>query len=194
MGRSLSFYAVNTNIPHDISCKICLDLEYEPTHETLKDILYKHLYKDAEELQEKINTCWENNQLRNYKTCMFDINTEWCPRCFMFAHGLYDSKAVIASKYFSHSYSNPIWCSDWHFYNMHPGKHHSDFVNRFDSEKMYREIDISDVEDMTKNLSKYGKAYRECDLEAIEETNRVIKFCEEHLGNPEITIIYQKEV
>jgi N-acetyl-anhydromuramyl-L-alanine amidase AmpD len=112
----------------------------------------------------------------------------------VFANGLYDSKAVIASKDFSHSYSNPIWYSDWHFYNMHPGKHHSDFVNRFNSDKMYREIDISDVEDMIENLSKYGKAYRECDLEAIEETQQVIKFCERHLENPEITIIYESEV
>ena len=49
MGRSLSFYAVNTKIPHDNSYKICLDLEYEPTRETLMEILYKHLNPDAED-------------------------------------------------------------------------------------------------------------------------------------------------
>lgn len=203
MGRSLSFYAVNTKIPHDISCKICLDLEYEPIRETLMEMLYKHLNpdvedaedpEDAQELREKIKICWDTNSLINYKTCTLEINKDWCPRCHMFANGLYDNPAVIASKDFSHSYSNPIWHSDWHFYNMHPGKHHSDFCNRFDSDKMYREIEHSDIQGLKEDLIKYGRAYRAPDLEAIQETQQVIKFCEEHLENPEITIIYASEV
>lgn len=159
MGRSLTFYVVNTNIPHDKSCKICIDLEYEPEQAT-------------HELPKKL---------------------DWCPRCHMFANGLYDSLAVIASQYFSHSYSNPIWSSDWHFYKMRPGKVHTDFCNRFDSERMYREIGHSDIQGMKEDLIKYGKTYRKYDLEAIQETQRVIKFCEEHIS-PEITIIYASEV
>jgi hypothetical protein len=77
---------------------------------------------------------------------------------------------------------------------MHPGKRHSDFCNRFDSDKMYREIDQSDITDLKESLCKYGKAYRTPDLEAIEETQKVIKFCEEHIKNPEVTIIYASEV
>ena len=77
---------------------------------------------------------------------------------------------------------------------MHPGKNHSDFCNRFDSEKMYREITEHDIEYMKTCVFQYGKAYRTSDLEAIEETQQVINFCEEHSKNPEITIIYSSEL
>jgi len=192
MGRALSFYAVNTNISHDKSAKICLDLEHDLTYEELQDELFRHLYPEDKDSQndyfiykQKKEECQRANN---------PSKVDWCTRCTMFARGLYDTKAVIASIYFSNSYSDPIWRSDWHFYNMHPGKRHSDFCNRFDSEKMYREIDQSDITDLKESLSKYGKAYRTPDLEAIEETEKVIFFCEKHIENPEITIIYQSEI
>jgi hypothetical protein len=183
MGRDLSFYAVNINIPHDKSAKICLDLEHDLTHEELQDELFRHLYPE------------EDSNLNDYSIYIKKTSkVDWCNRCYMFARSLYEAKAVIASVDFRHSYSDPIWRSDWHFYNMHPGKRHSDFCNRFDSDKMYREIDQSDITDLKESLCKYGKAYRTPDLEAIEETQKVIKFCEEHIKNPEVTIIYASEV
>lgn len=192
MGRDLSFYAVNINIPHDKSAKICLDLEHEQTHDELQDELFRHLYPEEDSnlndysiYKQKKEDCQRANH---------PSKVVWCNRCYMFARGLYEAKAVIASLDFRHAYSDPIWRSDWHFYNMHPGKRHSDFCNRFDSNKMYREIDQSDITELKESLSKYGKAYRTPDLEAIEETQKVINFCEEHIKNPEVTIIYASEV
>lgn len=112
----------------------------------------------------------------------------------MFADGFYNSKAVLKSLKFQHSYSNPIWGSDWHFYNAYPGESHSDFVNRFDKNKMFREISESDIACLKDTLTRYGKAYRRPDLEAIEETEQVITFCEKYINTPDHIIIYESEL
>ena len=196
MGRSLSFYAVNTNIPHDKSDKICIDLEYEKDFEDLKEELYKNLYPEEDSNlrqcksvddyflhRKNQNECWISN-------CPNKI--DWCNRCRMFVDGLYGID-IFARIDFNHSYSNPIWWSDWHFYNMYPGHSHSGFCNRFDSQRMYCEIGESDIEYMKRNLSECGKPCKTSDLEASEETEEVINFCEQHIKNPEITIIYDRE-
>lgn len=51
MGRDLAFYVVNPNIEHNKSCKICLDLEYQPEYDELKIQLFENssIYSDHEE-------------------------------------------------------------------------------------------------------------------------------------------------
>jgi hypothetical protein len=70
----------------------------------------------------------------------------------------FQSNVVLASIEFSHSYCNSIWKSDWHFYNMYPGKSHSDFCNRFNPDRMYREISYEDVKLLQNSLERNGKA------------------------------------
>lgn len=202
MGRDLQFYVVNTNIQHDKSCKICLDFECEPEFDELKRTLFEHspIYHEYEEYTKEFDKAEEkyyneNNCTIFYKEeCQYKINPNWCPRCHMFADGLYKSKAVLASIHFGNSYGNSIWKSDWHFYNMYPGKSHSDFCNRFNRDKMYREISREDIERLKNSLNANGKAYRTADLEAVEETEQVIKFCEKYLDDEGNTIIYAAEL
>jgi len=196
MGRSLHFYAVNTNIPHDKSDKICIDLEFEKDYEELKEELYKNLYPEEDS---NLRQCKSADDyflhIKNQNECWISncpSKMDWCNRCRMFVDGLYDID-IFERIDFNHAYSNPIWNSDWHFYNMRPGHSHSDFCNRFDSQRMYCKINESAIERMKRSLSKYGKAYRTPDLEEIEETERAINFCERYIINPEITIIYEKE-
>ena len=202
MGRSLQFYVVNTNIQHDKSCKICLDLECQPEFDELISKLFEYspIYHEYEEYTKEFDKAKdtyykENNcNIFNKDECKYKINPDWCPRCHMFADGLYKSKAVLASIDFDHSYSNSIWKSDWHFYNMYPGKSHSDFCNRFNRDKMYREISHEDIKSLQYTLNTNGKAYRTPDLEAVEETEQVIKFCEKYLDQEDSIIIYSSEL
>lgn len=202
MGRDLAFYVVNTNIQHDKSCKICLDLECQPEFDELTSSLFESspIYQDYEEYTKEFDKAKnkyynENNcNIFNKEECQYKINSDWCPRCHMFAEGLYNSKAVLAFIEFGHSYCNSIWKSDWHFYNMYPGNSHSDFCNRFNPDKMYREISHEDIERLQRTLNANGKAYRTPDLEAVEETQRVIKFYEKYLDEEGNTIIYASEL
>ena len=204
MGRDLAFYVVNTNISHDKTCKICMNYEFELSYDELQQGLYEFLnpgkseWNDIEkykEIQKNIKLVLDQNPLliynkSNYK---YEYNTDWCPRCHMFANGLYNTKALIKSINFHHSYSNNIWLSDWHFYNMHPGKNHSDFCNRFDSKKMYREISHDDIKSIKYNIDTCGKPYRTIDIEALNETKGVLAFCEKWLDHTDSTVIYSYE-
>lgn len=185
MGRDLAFYAVTRDVAHEPSRLICLNWECEPTYDDFKHELDDHLQqKDA-----------HKTYMYMYNLESTEANQEWCPRCAMFTNGLSNSKAVVDGIDFIHSYSNPIWRSDWHFYNMYPGNDHTDFVNRFDSKCMYREMFQDDVERLKRGLATCGKAYRKVDLEATEETKKVVAFCEKWLlKNDEYMIIYSSEL
>ena len=198
MGRDIAFYVVNTNIQHDKSCKFCLDLECQPEFNELTGTLFESspIYQDYEkytrEFDNEKNRYYNENNCTIFfeKECKFKINPDWCPRCHMFADGLHTSNAVLTSLKFSYSYSSSIWKSGWHFYNMYPGKSSSDFCNRFNPDNMYREISHDDVEKFKRALNANGKAYRTPDLEAIEQTQRVIKFFEKYLDEKDSIIIY----
>ena len=182
----MSFYAVKRNVPHEPSRLICLNWECEPSYSDLTHELDEHLQqKDAR----------KKHQVYVYNLEIVQVNPEWCPRCAMFADGLYHSKVVADKIEFGHSYSNPIWRSDWHFYNMYPGNAHTDFVNRFEQNRLYREILQNDVDELKRGLVKCGKAYRKVDLEATDETESVVEFCERWLKQcDEYMIIYSSEL
>jgi hypothetical protein len=199
MGRDLSFHLVNPNIQHDTSRKICLNYEFQPTCDELKEQLHTFLYPNHDEseyssLKKAQDNCLVENKLNVYEKNNIKPNADWCQRCHMFADGLHCSTANLTSISFQNSYSNPIWSSDWHFYNMHPGSSHSDFCNRFSQDKMYRQISRECIDNINFFLNDYGKAYRTDDLDALNETQRVIDFCERFIDEPDRIIIYSSEL
>lgn len=200
MGRSLNFYALPDCIHHDRSKRLCMRWEYEQTHEETKEAVHRAVkgdvtYSTFKEEREATDTAWKENRPYSWGDADTTINEDWCPWCAVFANeGLYGSPLLKASIGFNHSYSNPIWRSDWHFYNMYPGESHSDMVNRFGSERMYREVFDRDVDQMESSLESVGTAYCTADREAKEETERAIGFCRRWLAEPGTVVIYESEL
>lgn len=110
------------------------------------------------------------------------------------AEGLYCCEVVKEELSFGHSYKNPIWTSDFHFYNMYPGHSHTDFTNRFSHDLMYREIFTRDVVSLQNKLDRLGTAYCCDDIEAYDETVQFIDFCKKWLQVPDVVVIYQSEL
>lgn len=160
-----------------------MEWEYERTTVEFEDELCEHFgcysedYVDIER-REKIldeNACydWEGGKRV--------ANVDWCPRCLMFAEGLKWCPLVLEQL------EHWRYCdSKWHFSGMYPGNSHSDFCNRFASERMYSEIEASDVILMESKLAALGMAYRTCDRGAVEETKRAIEFCWRWLGKAKV--------
>jgi hypothetical protein len=92
-----------------------------------------------------------------------------------------------------HSYSDPIWMSDWLFDKNIVGTRHTDFCNRFDNEHMYSEVDEDDIDNIKTYIAGLGNIYRDSDRRAYEETMRVIEFCEKWLKKPDVILIFQSE-
>ena len=200
MGRSLNLYAIPSTIVHDSSKRICMNWEYERSCDEAKEELHSHLNKDKtyenyrDQLADVAKT-WSSNKSRGWDAKYKAVyNQDWCPWCEVFSgEGLYDSQIVKARMDVHHSYSSPIWMSDWHFYKMYPGKSHSDIINRFRNDRMYREITQSDVNDVKMSLERLGKAYCTADREALDETGRFVRFCESCLKEPDTIVIYESE-
>jgi hypothetical protein len=177
-----------------------MNWEHERTFDEAKEELHSHLNKDKtyenyrDELADVKNT-WKLNLPRTWDDKYRTVhNDDWCPWCEAFcSEGLFESKIVKARMDVNHSYSSSIWRSDWHFYNMFPGKSHSDIVNRFSNERMYREITESEVGSVKMSLERLGKAYCTADCEALHETERFIRFCESCLQDPDTIVIYESE-
>ena len=174
MRRSLHLYAVKRSTVHDHAKKLCFDLEYEP---------------ESIELEAKFDSLEDIKKYLWLDNCKED----WCARCCMFAIGLSTCVSNQDWVTFSHSYSNPIWNSKWHFYNMYPGSSHTDFVNRFDQQHLYAEISINDVEYVQRQIANYGIAHRSVDKEALQETAIFIDFCQKWLHEQDVLVIYESE-
>ena len=199
MGRSLHFYAIPDSITHDTTKPICMGLDYERTLDEAKECLHEHLngkkeYKDFREELEHIEKTWKEFPTYRYEKYERIPSEAWCPWCAVFSGDeLYESPLIKASIGFNNSYSNPIWRSDWHFYNMYPGQTHTDLLNRFSNEHMYRQIFDRDVENIEYSLGSLGIAYCTSDKEGLEATQRTIEFCKKWLAEPGIAIIYHSE-
>jgi hypothetical protein len=178
MGRSLSLYAVSNVMVHDKSKRICLDWEYEREPDEMKY-----------ELKKKGLDFPEEDDIYPY------TDGSWCPSCAIFApQGLHRQNTLVrAYESWSHSYGNTIWSSDWHFYNMHPGSSHSDLVNKFKSDNMYSQIDVSDIEYMERKKLGFGEARCTSDRTAVDETQQFITFSNKWLQEPDTTVIYKSE-
>jgi hypothetical protein len=166
MGRDLTWYVLPSIIEHD-KTRICSDLEFEPSREELEELEKHHKL--------------ENIMLE-----------KWCPKCFMYAHGLSCSTIVKTSIHIHHSYSNPIWTSSWCIRKFYMGDSMTDFCKRFDSDRLYNEITEKHLRYTRDELKHLGEPIRTSDKEAYEETMKIIKFIEDNL-HPDNMIIFDDE-
>jgi hypothetical protein len=189
MGRNLSLHAVPDVIEHDESKPICLDWDYEREPEEMQHELSGFLKEKGMEVPEDYV-----EYVYSYSSGHHTLNSAWCPACAMFSSvGIYQNPLLKASKGWGHSYGNPIWSSDWHFYNMHPGSRHSDFVNKFRSDSMFSQIEVPDLEYMEVQMLKLGRAHCTADREAVEETKQFIDFSRKWLQEPDTIVLYELE-
>jgi hypothetical protein len=206
MGRSLHWYVVPKILDHDKS-KICIDVEFEPERDDteIEHRVYKVLNPDSQEIEanaypsfrEWIAATQERERIvkQTFEECT--QNDRLCPKCRFYKEGfLFESPIVVASKHVSHSYSNPIWASDWNIKNMWMGSSTTDFVRRFSSERMYREISKRDVEQTYEKIERdfLGKAIRTSDVEAKTETEDVLKFLRQYMEDDNVLMIIEDEL
>ena len=109
-------------------------------------------------------------------------------------NGLYSSPLVIEKKNVSHSYSNPIWASDFNVKMLYLGDSSTDFARRFDRERMYREISAVDVEDAFETLERLGTCHRTSDKEAREETLEVLEMLNMYKDDPTVRMVMEDEL
>lgn len=209
MGRSLNWYILPKNIEHDKSKQLCLDIEYQPEKDDceIRHKLYNIINPDAKKIDDRyIDTDtfkkWieesrlrdeEEKKLERHYLYSDDKKNCWCPMCLMYINGLYDTSLVIDSFNISHSYSNPIWGSDWNVKNLYMGDSTTDFVRCFDNDQMYREISKDDVERAFKTIENTGKAIRVSDREAKEETLQVLEFLKKYMEDDNVRMIISDE-
>ena len=111
----------------------------------------------------------------------------------MYVDGLYDNSLVIASNNISHSYSNPIWNSDWNIKDLYLGSGTTDFVRRFSKDHMYREISKRDIQNAIVYIEQLGNAIRKSDVEAKNETQEVLEFIQQYINDDNVIIIMEDE-
>lgn len=188
MGRSLNFYIVPKNIPHDTSKQLCFSWDFQnDEHEIETDICWKLMPNVILDKATRYTLLLEN-------VYGYDIDTShWCPKCLMFANGLHSSSVLMASESCSHSYSNPIWNSKWNIKDLWLGSSNSPFVNLFLDEYLYREIDGNDVRIAFDTIKDLGEPLRMSDKEACEETLRVLNFLQKWTSNENVHVILEDE-
>lgn len=162
MGRDLHWYVIPKHIRHEPSKLLCFNWEFQP---------------DQYEIINDIETKTGKNMFDYIYSS--EYCKEWCPKCHMFACGLYDSPLVVAHHHIGHSYSNPIWSSRWNIHRLVLGDSDTPFAQLFRDDMMYREITPANLA-CTKRLITYinGEPLRTSDIEAYNEAKEVIDFLE----------------
>ena len=200
MGRDLNFYVIPDVIQHETDKPLCLNLE-SSTENIVYDLL--DLYEGTIENRlfpihllptdvQKIDI----NNLEEWKFLM-DKNHEqlWCSKCLMYKKSDLSLKYVIAKYNIGHSYSSPIWMSDWSIYKMYFPTKNTSFTRSFGPDSDYEEVNkdsIDYIEDKIIRLNKEPQHF--ADVEAYEETNELVDFCRKWLDDDKVRIIYQREI
>jgi hypothetical protein len=188
MGRSIDFYVIPKNIPHDTSKKLCFLWEFQDDEVEMETDICLKLMPNV--IPDKATRC----KMLLENVYGYDIDTShWCPKCLMFAKDLHLSTVLLASECCSHSYSNPIWNSKWNIKNLWLGSSNTPVVNLFRNECLYREICLDNVLDAFETIDALGEPLRTTDKNACEETLRILKFLQEWTANDDVHVILKDE-
>ena len=208
MGRSLSWYIIYCNIEHDKTKQVCLDFEFEPEQDDfeLKEKFSELVNPDFKkyDFDNDDNNCCTNNGMKAKKISEYykEINLNWnsikyndiiCPKCLMYKSGWFNKNVVIDSIGVSHSYSNPIWDSDWSISDIHMCSSKSNFIRRFSKKHMYAEVSDKDIEYAFRTLESLGEPIRHSDREAYDETIKVLDFLKKYSNRDDVYIIFQND-
>lgn len=187
MGRYISFYIVDKDQEHkQDNGQICLGLEYQPDHKDLVDMLVCHLNNHSMCDQERRNYI-------EYEYLCNSAKQKVCQKCKMFMVGI-QCAIVKDNLHIHHSYSNPIWDSNYSIQDMSLGSSTTSFVNLFRNNMQYYEIFESDVRRAYTYLEQLGTPKRTSDKEAYDETKHVLHFLEKWIDNGSVYVIMEVDM
>ena len=203
MGRDLSWYIIPRDIKHEDTKVLCMELEFEPESDEFGELLYDHVHGVEATSDEPKLKVWDIATYKNrrdkeqklrYRYLYDDsYQHEWCPKCLMYANGLYGCPLVIAHEHVQHSYSNPIWMSDWNVKDLYMGSSTTPFIRRFSKDRLYREIVKDDVMRAYDEIERLGECFRTSDKEAKEETLMILEFLSRYVDDPNVRMILEDE-
>ena len=188
-----------------------MNFEYQRSIYETMPALHNHIFPKqtrAHVPMPELRALYDANAPINYSDSGEIVNNpDWCPWCALFADGygsaLQESALTKATIHFSHSYSNPIWDSQWNFRRMwwqvksssHVSSDYRAFVNRFEGNDTMYELSHDDVAAMRQATCGIDNARLMVmpDMEALVETRAMLEFCEQWLGEPDTRVIYEAD-
>ena len=196
MGRTLTWYVIPKNLEHDKSKQICLDLEFEPEESReIKEKVFNIVNPENEEITDTSRESFfkRDKEIREVYQKYRYKDEVWCQKCQMYNNGSCSSSSIDSISV-QHSYSNVIWDSDWNIKEQYIGSRTTDFVRRFNSTHLYREILECHVDSAFTTVYNLNTPYRSSDVEAKEETLKVLHFLKTKLKIPNVRVIIQDEL
>jgi hypothetical protein len=188
---------------HDKSKQICLDLEFESDDSQNIDTKIFNIVNPCKEIicgdypiHADFRNALQERKEKIREICFQykyddDKTDKWCKKCFTYANGIHNNK--IDSIDIQHSYSNPIWRSDWNIKDLYMGSSTTSFMRRFSKDRQYREIFDDDVNEAYKRIENIGIPIRDSDVEAKKETLEVLDFLKKYTGMSDVHIIIEDE-
>jgi hypothetical protein len=193
MGCDLCWFVVPTVIVHDTAKPLCLGLEFEPENDDEVAGAIHALRHGPDACRDAYAKYAKEVEAIKHESVWGEQGAEWCPACRMYARGLWDTSLVLASQHIHHSYSNPIWRSDWCIRDLYMGKSRTPFLRRFSNTHMYREVTAEDVAHARRKVEDLGEPIRTSDKDACEETLRILSFLERWTADANARVIMQDE-
>lgn len=208
MGRDLYWYVLPKNIEHDTSKQLCFNYEYQKDEcEVISEVYEKNTGKCSKFDYEDIGgenglsflqrmKDFENEVNSTAYQVMFDEKHKdsWCPKCYLFANGIFSSDLVREQIHISHSYSSPYWASAWNIQSLFLGTSYSKFVGLFRNDSMYREVTRYHIQIAKGQLEELGEPLRTSDKIAFEETMEVIEFLDKWTQEKNFIVIMEDEL
>lgn len=208
MGRDLNWYVIPRDIEHDPNKRICLNWEFQKDEDEVNSEIYEKVVGSDGEFElkrrdsETITEFFKRKQAHNDVVLKVvhdyvwsdDHKDEWCPKCDMFAKGLYESPLIVSDMHIGHSYSNQYWWSKWNIKDLYMGSSQTPFVNLFRNENTYREIEHEEVERAIEQMNELGTPLRTSDIEACDETMEVLEWLKIWTADEKYIVIMDDEI
>lgn len=200
MGHDLYWYIIPKDLKHEKTL-VCIDLDHEPD-ELGEDTCFCRLYEAFKPDNPNHDNYAEfRKEVNKIRSKIYNLEKEFCnrlcPLCRMYINGIYWSGMHVDGYEVGHSYSNPVWDSDWNIMHLmaYVGDCSSDFARRWQNTNVtVKELFASDVEECFARVKELGEPKGEIDKEAREETMRVLEFLREWAKDDAVHIMYVDEL
>jgi hypothetical protein len=212
MGRTVTFYVLKIDDKHEkTNDKYCFDVECYGDREKINEIeeeldqdkklFPKGLCEQLEDLRLNPEYDPKNNKagieiLKKNKKLMseyFKNKDLWCSKCFRNINGYHFDSITVDCFDIGHSYSNRIWWSNWNIKDFYLGSE-TYYTRTLRNDYIYREITKKDIQDAYEKLDRLGdKDMLYFDIEAKEESIRVLEFLSKYADDNNVRMIIEDE-